>query len=168
MLQIMVPQIIQKIVYKIDPIHTIPHAYLFLKNKKKREKITHGQLPSGGGQLERVLHAGQLPRDRELLELPGQQLAEVGRRHVHYRVSCWPTRRACFASGHVCSRSLGCLFPAQEPKEEKGKTRGATKLQIQITSSNHNNSKQNSSYKCVTLRINRSKKKVCQKIEYSS
>ena len=39
MLQRIVPQIIQKIVYKIDPIHTIPHAYLFLKNKKKREKI---------------------------------------------------------------------------------------------------------------------------------
>ena len=147
MLQRIVPQIIQKIVYKIDPIYSIAHAYLFLKNKKKREKITHGQLPSGGGQLERVLHAGQLPRGHELLELPIQQLAEVGRRPVHYRASCWPTRRSCFASGHVCSCSLVCLFPAQEPKEEKGKTRGASKLQIQITSSNHNNSKLNSSYK---------------------
>ena len=59
-------------------------------------------------------------------------------------------------------------LPCARTEGRKGKTRGVTKLQIQITSSNHNNSKRNSSYKCITLRINRSKKKVCQKIEYSS
>ena len=149
MLQRIVPQIIQKIVYKIDPIYTISHAYIFLKNKKKKRKNspTASSRPAAAS-LNEFFTRVSFPAATSFLNCPSSNLRKLAGVPVHYRTSCWTTRCSCFASGHVCSRSLGCcLFPAQEPKEEKGKTRGATKLQIQITSSNHNNSKLNSSYK---------------------